>query len=99
MQKKQVYIIFNELLNLIKIGVTNNIPRRLRQLECSSGCKLELYYHTEPIYNATKIEKSLHQYFNLKRKEGEYFFISAEEAKEKLLFMISNLTKVYTDNL
>jgi predicted GIY-YIG superfamily endonuclease len=98
-KKKHIYIIFNKLLNLIKIGITDNIPRRIRQLECASGCKLELYYHTETLYHATKIEKSLHQYFSSNREEGEYFNILPEEAKSKLLFVMSNLTKIYGNNI
>lgn len=92
---KLVYIIENKSTNLIKIGVTDNIKRRLRQLECSSGVKLKLIYKTNFTKHYKIIEKSLHKYFNLKRKEGEYFYISPELAKEKLLFVLENIEKIY----
>lgn len=98
-KKKHIYIIENKLLNLIKIGITDNISRRIRQLECSSGCKLKLYHSTELLNHAKQIEKSLHHYFILKRKEGEYFAIAPEEVKETLLFVIENLTKIHQQNI
>jgi predicted GIY-YIG superfamily endonuclease len=97
--KKLLYIIENERLQLTKIGITDNLNRRLRQLECASGCKLNIYYNTELINHAKLIEKSLHEYFKIHRKEGEYFMLNPEIIKEKLLFVLNNLTKIYKDNL
>lgn len=94
---KLVYIIHNPILNLTKIGITNNIKRRIRQLECSSGTKLELYYCTQYYNRATIIEKSLHDYFRTSRKEGEFFTAEPEIIKEKLLYVINNLSKIYKE--
>lgn len=92
---KILYIIHNQQLNITKIGITNNINRRVRQLECQSGCKLNIYYQTEYFKRAKLIENSLHQHFKMFRLEGEYFNIEPELAKEKLLFIIENLSKVH----
>lgn len=92
---KVLYIIHNPQLNITKIGITNNLERRKRQLECASGCKLTIYYYTEYYQRAKLIEDSLHQHFNTQRVEGEFFKIEPELAKEKLLFVIKNLTKIY----
>lgn len=96
-KRKLLYIIYNPQLEITKIGITDNIVRRRRQLECSSGVSLELYYTTKPLVRAALIEKSLHSYFNNNRQEGEYFAISPEIIKEKLLFIIGNLSRIYTD--
>ena len=96
---KIVYILYNPTTNLSKIGITDNIKRRLRQLECSSGTKIELFYHTELLNKAKTIEKSLHLYFNSYRKEGEYFDIHPSLIKEKLLFIIENLKIVFNQSL
>ena len=90
-----LYIIHNPTLQLTKIGITNNIKRRKRQLECASGTKLELYYYTDYYHRAKLIEQSLHQYFHTNRKEGEFFSIEPEVIKDKLLYVINNLSKIH----
>jgi hypothetical protein len=92
---KNVYIIYNPETKLTKIGITDNLTRRKRQLECSSGQKLELYYYTDKYNHAKLIENSLHQYFKVNRKEGEYFTTEPEVIKEKLLFIVENLSRTY----
>jgi Meiotically up-regulated gene 113 len=97
--KKFLYIIINKQLGLAKIGITSNITRRKRQLECSSGCLLQVY-HTTPLINHAKIiEKSLHEYFRLSRTEGEYFTTEPQLIKEKLDFVLGNMNKIYGDNI
>jgi predicted GIY-YIG superfamily endonuclease len=95
MSKKHVYIIVNPSTNYTKIGITDNIKRRLSQLSCASGVELVLYHHTELYERAKLIEKSLHSKFGSRRKKGEYFNIPPELVMENLEFIITNLSKVY----
>lgn len=99
MSKKHIYIIHNPTLNLTKIGITDNLIRRKRQLECASGCKLDIFFHTEQINKASIIEQSLHEHFRSKRVEGEYFNIPPEIVLEKLEFVVGNMKKIYCENI
>jgi len=99
MTKKHIYIIHNPALNLTKIGITDNITRRKRQLECASGCKLDIVFHTEQINKAKVIEQSLHEHFRNKRVEGEYFNVLPEIVLEKLEFVMGNMKRIYCENI
>ncbi len=58
--------------NLLKIGVTNNIDKRIKSLQTGNPHKIELLYLEERL-NPTKAERFLHQYFSKYRLEGEWF--------------------------
>jgi len=72
-----VYLFYNELTKLSKIGITSNISQRYRSLETSGGVILKLYGLCEIEKNehesAKYIESYLHKFFKEQRKEGEWF--------------------------
>jgi predicted GIY-YIG superfamily endonuclease len=72
-----VYVIFNKVSNLYKIGITSQIKHRLRQLRTQSGCEIDLVLllqlHTGYDEDAVMVESLLHEYFKQKRTFGEWF--------------------------
>lgn len=83
--KQLVYIIKNPITNLLKIGITNNIKRRVSQLQCASGCELEVVYCTPVSDNSKEIEKSLHLRFADFRQYGEWFNLESDMVVNELL--------------
>lgn len=88
MDKKEkygiVYVIFNPEINILKIGVTKNINKRLKSLQCASGCDLKVLYSTPPISNFFEIELNAHKFFKQFRRSGEWFDITEEMALNHL---------------
>ena len=72
-----VYLIYNPLNHLCKIGTTVNFRQRLRQLISQSGVELQpiivLYLQNDYDEPAYVIEKFLHDFYKEKRKIGEWF--------------------------
>ncbi|MCT7965118.1 GIY-YIG nuclease family protein [Laspinema sp. D1] len=58
--------------NLVKIGRTNNLQRRLRQLSTMNSKELELICSI-PTGDSVTLEKKLHQQFHSFRQHGEWF--------------------------
>ena len=56
--------------NFIKIGVTNNVPRRLRDLQSSNPYPLELVYEGK---GEGCEEESWHTVFQHRHHQGEWF--------------------------
>lgn len=67
-----LYILWNESLNLIKIGVSNSPKRRIRDIKSYSPFDLDLvllkYY--EDVYS---LEKMVHDKWQNNRIKGEWF--------------------------
>jgi len=82
-----VYILTNESMpDIIKIGITENLSRRLRELDnTSSPLPFECFYALE-VDDARGIEKLLHQAFDDKRvrQNREFFNCTPEQAKSAL---------------
>jgi hypothetical protein len=82
-----VYILTNESMpDIIKIGITDNLSRRLRELDnTSSPLPFECFYALE-VDDARGIEKLLHQAFDDKRvrQNREFFNCTPEQAKSAL---------------
>jgi len=82
-----VYILTNESMpDIIKIGITDNISRRLKDLDnTSTPLPFECFYALE-VDDARSIEKLLHEAFDDKRvrPNREFFNCSAEQAKSAL---------------
>jgi predicted GIY-YIG superfamily endonuclease len=96
---KYIYILLNETTNFIKIGISKNTNRRIRQLELSGGCKLKTIFISDDYFRAAVIEKSFKTFFKSKQQEGEWFDIPADIAVDKLKFIINNLLHIHTINL
>lgn len=75
--KRQVYILSNDNHKL-KIGITENIQRRIKELENASGSKITLEFLSIPTDYARKIEHILHYRLQTERLKGEWFSSSLE---------------------
>lgn len=82
-EKEKLYIVYNPITKLTKIGITVNIDRRIQELENSSGISLilSMYIVLEKGVDesAGYIEKFLHDNFKEKRKRGEWFKLSLKD--------------------
>ncbi|EQC1535416.1 GIY-YIG nuclease family protein [Clostridium botulinum] len=65
-----VYFILDTSADLVKIGFTRNLKRRIKQLE-TSNCNLKLIYKIESC--SMDYEYSLHHFFDLERVKNEWF--------------------------
>jgi hypothetical protein len=82
-----VYILTNESMQgIIKIGITDNLQRRIKDLDnTSTPLPFECYYAVE-VSDANSIEKLLHETFDDKRvrQNREFFNCNPEQAKSAL---------------
>ncbi len=82
-----VYILTNQSMpDTIKIGITDNLERRIRDLDnTSTPLPFECFYAVE-VDDASKIEKLLHEGFDDKRirQNREFFSATPEQAKSML---------------
>jgi len=82
-----VYILINQSMpDTIKIGITDNLERRIRELDNTSApLPFECYYAVE-VKDASKIEKKIHEGLDDKRirQNREFFNASPEQAKSIL---------------
>ena len=79
-----VYILTNEAMpDTIKVGITENLDRRIRELDnTSTPLPFECYYAVE-VENASAIEKKIHEGLDDKRirQNREFFNATPEQAK------------------
>ena len=82
-----VYILTNQSMpDTIKIGITDNLEWRIRELDnTSTPLPFECYYAVE-VKDASKIEKKIHEGLDDKRirQNREFFNASPEQAKSIL---------------
>ena len=73
---------------MVKIGITDNVERRIKELSSTSGVPLpfECFYAVKVSEDAKKLEKKIHQGFDKQRvrREREFFYTSPENAKSIL---------------
>lgn len=70
--KKKLYILFISELNLCKIGISENVEKRVRQLQTGCPFKIDVVKKYESTISS-RIEKILHRkYANRKLDENEY---------------------------
>ena len=72
--KKSIYVLYDEL-GRIKLGITNNVTRRIKQIVNSTGLKICKLY-SEVCRNATFLEKKLFEYFKNYRIEETEWLVS-----------------------
>lgn len=72
MEKNYIYILKQEGTNIIKIGVTNDLDKRLRSIQTGNPNKISIY-HFEERNNAYKVESYLKKKFIKYKKEGEWY--------------------------
>jgi hypothetical protein len=84
---KIVYILTNQSMpDTIKIGITDNLDRRIRELDnTSTPLPFECYYAVE-VQDAKAIEKKIHEGLDDKRvrQSREFFNATPEQAKALL---------------
>ena len=85
-----VYILTNESMpDTIKIGITDNLERRIKELDnTSTPLPFECFYAVE-VEDASVIEKQLHQGLDDKRiRQNREFFNATPEQAKALLKMV-----------
>ena len=76
--RQYIYVIKNPLNETIKIGVAQDVDKRIKQLQTGAGIELELVYQSLICSNAFSIEKDVHSEFEEYRTFGEWFKINPE---------------------
>lgn len=74
-----VYVIRNPENDRVRIGVSNNVEKRLHIFETCAGTKLDLVYKSIVCSNAFDIENMVYKYFNEYRVFGEWFQVDASK--------------------
>ena len=77
--RQYIYVIKNPLNETVKIGVANDVEKRIKQLQTGAGIELELIYKSMICSNAFNIEKDVHKHFEQYRTFGEWFKINPTE--------------------
>ena len=103
-----VYIFINQSMpDMVKIGITDNVERRVKELSGSTGVPLpfECYYAVKVSEDAKKLEKKIHEGFDKQRvrREREFFYTSPENAKSILeileIYHVLKILKKYIKSL
>ena len=76
---KNVYVVEKES-GLVKIGVSGNVKNRIATLSMQGGFKVKNLYVTEECSNHYNLERIIHANLRDKRRIGEWFEMSFEEA-------------------
>ena len=73
-----LYLIHQEDSDLYKIGVSKHVRKRLKENQTGNGNKLEII-HIVPSEMPYKVEAIIHQRWQNKRKNGEWFFLEEDD--------------------
>tara|TARA_B100000700_G_scaffold267699_1_gene307775 strand:- start:42595 stop:42864 length:270 start_codon:yes stop_codon:yes gene_type:complete len=85
MKKNYIYILQKRNIpKEIKIGVTDDIDKRLKNIQTGNSSEIIVYY-IEEREDAYKVEKKLHNFFDKYRLEkGEWFLIDPKIVRKKI---------------
>ncbi|MFA5174676.1 MAG: GIY-YIG nuclease family protein [Candidatus Pacearchaeota archaeon] len=72
-----LYIIYNKKTQLTKIGITENLEKRIAHLENQCGCSLDCVAWID-IVHARETEIFLHATFDCYRQRGEWFSLDKD---------------------
>ena len=81
-QSKQIYIFQNEMYPILKIGMSDNPLKRMKQVQGGAGFPLKLMYESEPVINPTTVERLIHKELKEYRRGGEWFELDVKIAKQ-----------------
>jgi hypothetical protein len=82
-EEKSVFIYLLKCQDLIKIGLSKNLPKRIQQIENQIPFDIELVFSRKILSrNAYIYEKGLHDFYQGKRVKGEWFRLTEKEIKE-----------------
>ena len=80
--RRQTKCVYVSLLSIgtVKIGVSNNVVRRIQEISHASGLQVVKYCYTKPlpVDLAFSVELICHNHFHESRMEGEFFQIEYE---------------------
>jgi hypothetical protein len=81
-----LYVIAATAAGPVKLGLSMNPEKRVRQLQTGSALPLSIF-HTEEVEDGrVKIaERALHQLLGHKRMKGEWFDMSVEQAVAEVI--------------
>lgn len=88
-----LYVIYNPLTKLTKVGMSENVKKRKKDLESASGMPLELKYTTEYLLCPNRYETDAHIKLHEFRKFGEWFDVDPELAIRAIECVISDATE------
>lgn len=100
-----VYVMRNEELGIIKIGISRNVWARRTSLACCSGCKITVIYTTKPIKNYAEIERMAHNiFYKQRRPHGEWFDVNEKEVIDYLKWVVDDkqvhpIAKMYLEGV
>jgi len=89
LKQRNVYIL--KTPGFYKIGIAADIQKRLRTLRTGNPFGIEVVF-SAPVYDAYGIESKLHRQFKNKRKSGEWFALTDDEAQ-----LAKALLRAYAD--
>lgn len=73
-----IYLLRCEEHSYYKIGITNNLQKRLKEIQTGTPDKIYFVDFYESKY-ARKIESGLHRFFEHKHRNNEWFELSLED--------------------
>jgi len=94
MDKKVLYVMKNSL-GVVKIGISNDPERRVKEIRLASGFKTDVIKTFETTLCAFKVEKALHKHFSHLRLEGEWFKKEVLETLDEIVDKIENPVPEY----
>lgn len=76
-------------IGFIKIGISNDVKRRIAGLQTSNPYKLELVRRWGPFEAsyAKRLEQRMHQAFEQQCARGEWFSVAVEEISEHVILL------------
>lgn len=86
-QPRQVY--FLECGGKYKVGVTKELDRRIRELDCRPF-KVTLLAHSRMMEEAFEVEQEIHEFLENKKIEGEWYNLNLDEV-ESIKKMVEEL--------
>ncbi|MEI6190498.1 MAG: GIY-YIG nuclease family protein [Chitinophagia bacterium] len=96
-----LYLMYNDVTKLYKVGIADNLRERHRRLETSSGIRLLLvayivydkYYGNGELDDSTNFadEQAIHSKFKKHRRIGEWFDFSLRDLAKLKMFVREEL--------
>lgn len=77
--KKRVYV-FDMNGNFVKIGVSNDVSERSKQVSNSAGIAVTRIYASDFLNDCFSVENKMHTVFKDKKMSGEFFHVPFDEA-------------------
>jgi Rha family phage regulatory protein len=75
-----VYVLSNSDNGYLKVGVSSNVDKRIKQLQTGSWAELSVEYRSMVCSNSFDIESTVHEKLRSKRVRGEWYDVSISDA-------------------